>query len=95
MEQPSGFQLGQTMVCKLCKVIYELKQTPRAWYDRLSMFLGTMNFQTSKGDSSLKVRSSPHFCCYILIYVDDIIILGSSTTEVDHILICHMIAQFA
>lgn len=38
MSQPRGFTHPQypTHVCKLCKAIYGLKQSPRAWYSCLS-----------------------------------------------------------
>jgi len=33
MEQPVGYVAqGETKVCRLMKVIYELKQTPRTWF---------------------------------------------------------------
>ena len=36
MEQPPGFVAqGEThLVCKLQKAIYDLKQSPRAWFDK-------------------------------------------------------------
>lgn len=41
MEQPSGVVSYATLmhVCKLCKALYALKQSPRAWYNKLSSFL--------------------------------------------------------
>lgn len=94
MEQQTGFQQDNFMVCKLRKAIYGLKKAPRAWYERFSAFLGTLGFHTSKADSSPMVRSSSQSSCYILIYVDDIILMGSSTTEVQRI-ITLLNAQFA
>ncbi|KAL9272109.1 Retrovirus-related Pol polyprotein from transposon RE2-like protein [Drosera capensis] len=44
MEQPPGFQDASKpdYVCRL--KLYSLKQAPRGWYDRLSMFLWIHNF---------------------------------------------------
>lgn len=42
-----------------------------------------MQFIDIKSDSSLFVRFSPAGCILLLVYVDDIVITGSSTTEVN------------
>lgn len=85
MEQPDGFQVPSAspgLACHLKKAIYGLKQAPRAWYDQLSIFLKSLGFTTSRADTSLMVRLSSAHCCYVLIYVDDIIIMGSSSVAI-------------
>lgn len=88
MEQPADFQVSGTLplVCQLHKALYGLKQAPRAWYDRLSFFLHNLGFHTSKADSSLMNRSIGSQCCYILIYVHDILIMGSSDVAVSKLI---------
>ena len=39
VEQPKGFTNGKDKVCKLNKALYELKQSPRAWYKTISATL--------------------------------------------------------
>ena len=41
IEQPDGFQLSNNgdYICKLKKVLYGLKQSPRAWYEMLDSYL--------------------------------------------------------
>lgn len=36
MDPPIGFPIEKEKVCKLKKALYVLKQSPRAWFDRLS-----------------------------------------------------------
>jgi len=66
-----------TLVCKLHKAIYGLKQAPRSWFLKLSNTLISMGFHSSKSDSSLFLRFTPNGTLIILIYVDDIIVIGT------------------
>ncbi|CAN6541942.1 unnamed protein product [Malus baccata var. baccata] len=61
-------------VCILHKAIYGLKQSPRAWYSKLSSVLEAAGFKMSHADSFLFVRSSIVGKLVVLIYVDDLII---------------------
>lgn len=70
------------MVCKLHKAIYGLKQSPRAWYAKLSSVLESVKFQRSSADSSLLVKDENGSKLIVLIYVDDIIITGSNLAEI-------------
>nr|KYP44095.1 Retrovirus-related Pol polyprotein from transposon TNT 1-94 [Cajanus cajan] len=83
MSQPPGFNTQhKDKVCKLNKAIYGLKQAPRSWYCKLSNTLIHMGFHSTKSDTSLFVRFSKTTTLMILIYVDDIIITGSSKEEI-------------
>lgn len=57
MCQPSGFVDKQfpNHVCKLQRSIYDLKQAPRAWFQRFSNFLLQLGFEESTCDYSLFV----------------------------------------
>jgi hypothetical protein len=51
MEQLEGFtQEGEHLVCKLHKSLYELKQSPRAWNQKLDAFLKSFKFVRSDAD---------------------------------------------
>ncbi|RVW88563.1 Retrovirus-related Pol polyprotein from transposon RE1 [Vitis vinifera] len=84
MAQPPGFVDSDhpSYVCKLHKAIYGLKQAPRAWYHELRQFLLTSGFKNSHSDTSLFVLRSSNHVVYLLVYVDDIILTGSSDTLV-------------
>jgi len=66
------------LVCKLHKSIYGLKQSPRAWYVKLSTVLTELGFTRSNADHSLFVRTKPDERLVVLIYVDDLIVTGNN-----------------
>jgi len=79
MIQPPGFEVtDSSLVCKLNKALYGLKQAPRAWFERLTSTLLKFGFCASKCDPSLFTLHDNHHSTFILVYVDDIIITGSS-----------------
>jgi histone deacetylase 1/2 len=87
MQQPPGFEDPQFPhhVCKLQRALYGLKQSPRAWYARLSDRLLQLGFVSSKADTSLFIYAHHGVQIFMLVYVDDIVIAGSSVTVVDRV----------
>jgi histone deacetylase 1/2 len=87
MRQPPGFEDERhpEYVCKLQKSIYGLKQSPRAWYSRLSDKLHPLGFQAAKTDTSLFVFCQPCLTMYLLVYVDDIVLASSSPRASDRL----------
>ena len=57
MKLPQGYSQSNdtNLVCKLHKAIYGLKQSPRAWYAKLSFVLEQVGFRKSHADSSIFV----------------------------------------
>ncbi|KAK9207149.1 hypothetical protein WN943_017434 [Citrus x changshan-huyou] len=88
MPQPEGFINSQfpTHVCKLQKALYGLKQAPRAWYDRLKGSLVQWGFRSSKSDTSLFFKHIGRNVLIILVYVDDILITGSSEVYISEVI---------
>lgn len=80
MEQPLGFQdvNNPHHVCLLKKSLYGLKQAPRAWFDKFSTCLMKLEFRCSQADSSMFVYNYGKHLIIILVYVDDVIIIGSN-----------------
>ena len=68
------------------KAIYELKRAPPAWYQELRTFLLSLGFVTSHTDSSLFIYSCGTTLIYFLVYVDDLIIIGSDPLLVNTII---------
>ncbi|CAJ2647961.1 unnamed protein product [Trifolium pratense] len=82
MHQPLGFRDHQhpNYVCRLKKSLYGLKQAPRAWYQRFADYVATIGFHHSTSDHSLFIYRRSSDMAYILLYVDDIILITSTQT---------------
>ncbi|KAJ1698573.1 hypothetical protein LUZ63_007085 [Rhynchospora breviuscula] len=85
MQQPPGFSdpMHPTFVCKLNKALYGLKQAPSAWFHKLKAFLIFNEFKQSQADTSLFIYTKGNITVYILIYVDDIIVTGNSSSAIN------------
>lgn len=79
---PSDFK-GSNPVCKLIKSLYGLRQDPREWFDKFATSLLAFGFVQSKSDSSLFYKHTSEAFLMLLVYVDDIILTGSSSSHID------------
>ena len=79
MHPPPGLEhlVKPGNVLRLKKAIYGLKQSPRAWYNKLSTTLNGRGFKKSELDHTLFTLTTPSGIICLLVYVDDIIITGS------------------
>jgi hypothetical protein len=79
-QQPTDFVDANRLdaVCLLDRSLYGLRQAPRAWFDRFAKFMITIGFTPTRSDSSLFVLRRGEDIAYLLLYVDDIVITGSS-----------------
>jgi hypothetical protein len=75
MEPPAGFDFG-TKVLRLRKALYGLKQAARAWNDELKRVLSKEGVIISETDASLFYLGREGRRCFLLIYVDDGLIVG-------------------
>ncbi|KAM1246265.1 hypothetical protein ACFX2J_042353 [Malus domestica] len=90
MTQPPGFQSAvypSQYVCKLNKSLYGLKQAPRAWNEKFTSFLPGLGFKSSFADPSLFVKHNAAGTVVLLLYVDDIILTGSSSILIDDVIV--------
>ncbi len=55
MEQPKGFTQSEHLVCKLHKSLYRLKQSPRAWNQKLDVFLKSIKILKNDVDFSVYI----------------------------------------
>ncbi|RVX16039.1 Retrovirus-related Pol polyprotein from transposon RE1 [Vitis vinifera] len=88
MSQPPGYldTTFPTKVCRLKKALYGLKQAPRAWFQRLSSALIQWGFNNSRTHSSMFLHFGESTTLIVLVYVDDIIITGCSSTQISSLI---------
>jgi hypothetical protein len=73
--QPPSFEDDKKLdhVYKLKKALYDLKQAPRAWHERLIDFLLSKGFMMGMVDTTLFTKKIGKDLFVLQIYVDDII----------------------
>nr|GEU73670.1 copia protein [Tanacetum cinerariifolium] len=85
VDQPSGFIDFQkpNYIYKLKKALYGLKQYPKAWYDRLKVFLIKREYSMGMVDNTLFMKKSKSHLIIVQIYVDDVIFGSTSQNLCD------------
>ena len=80
VKQPEGFLVKgkEGWVLRLKKALYGLKQAPRAWYFKLHSCLHSLGFIKSAYEQSLYLKRSIDVILIVGVYVDDLIVTGSS-----------------
>jgi hypothetical protein len=76
MQPPPGYSIPDGMVCRLRRSLYGLKQASRAWFERFASVVSAAGFSPSAHDPALFVHTSPRGRTLLLLYVDDMIIIG-------------------
>ena len=77
MKQPEGFIKpgSEELVCQLKKSLYGLKQSPKCWYDALSVYLKELNFQQSVADPCMFYKWERNDLTLLTVYVGDLILM--------------------
>ena len=78
MTQPEGYisKAKPESVCKLQRSIYGLKQASRSWNIRFDEAVKSFDFARSKEDPCVYIKRSDKHVVFMIIYVDDILIMG-------------------
>ena len=63
-------------VLRLEKSLYGLRQAPKLWYQHLARTLETIIFNRFRSSDCLFISSDPKRPVYLLVYVDDIMVVG-------------------
>ena len=87
MEQPDGFVVPreENKVCRLIKSLYDLKQAPKQWHEKFDTTLTSAGFSMNEVYKCVYYRYGGGEGVILCLYVDDILIFGTSTDEIDQI----------
>jgi hypothetical protein len=86
-QQPPGFvdPFAPDHVCLLQKSLYSVKQAPHAWHQQFVTYLCQLAFMPSASNACLFIYKVRDNVAYLLLYVDDIILMASSSDLQCHI----------
>lgn len=87
LQQPEGYALAgqENHVCRLQKCLYGLKQASRVWNRHFDSFIKKFGLQPSNADPCLYVRRSKNELVFVVIWVDDCLVIsnnGDMVTEI-------------
>ena len=89
MDPSPGFQAEREYagkVCRLRKSFYGLKQSSKAWFSHFSEVILSMEFVHYHSDHTCFIRCrSDGRCIILLVYMDDIILIGDDTPGITHV----------
>ena len=68
-------------MCLLGKALYDLKQSPRIWYNTLATFLAKLGFEAISADLGVFVKGHT----YVAVYEDDLLIVEPEKEEIQQL----------
>src|SRR5665213_3374868 len=79
MTVPEGIDHDLTSaVCRLNRTLYDLKQSPQMWNQKIDQYLINQRYIQLHADHSLYIRRSQSELAIIALYVDDLLILSDT-----------------
>lgn len=85
MTLPGNICNNSKVVCKLNKSIYGLKKSPKCWNTKFNNLMIEEGFVRSENDYCLYTKFFKDSRLFVLIYVDDLLILGTNLDEVENL----------
>lgn len=62
------------------------KASTRVWFDKLKTTLISLDYKPAKSDTPLFTKFGRGTTTYILVYVNDLIIIGDNEKEINHVI---------
>ena len=80
MKQTEGFIVKGNieLVFKLKKSLYDLKQSPRMWYQKFDTYILGFGFVRSKVDDCVYSKQVGDHFINIVLYVNDMVLIGNN-----------------
>ena len=72
-------------MCKLTRSLYGLKQAPRQWYKKFDSFMTKSGFCKAEKDPCCYFKKYTDSYVFLLLYVDDMLIVGSSMRDINNL----------
>jgi hypothetical protein len=87
MKQPEGFAVKgkKELTWKLKKSLFDLKQSPRMWYQNFDTYILGMGFVRSKGDHYVYSRKVGNHFIYVVLYVNDMLLVGNNMNVIKEV----------
>ena len=87
IEQPEGFEVEgkEQLVCIWKKSLYGLKQAPQQWYKKFDSFMTENGFKHTTADPCVYVKWFGENFTLLLLYVDDMLILGKDMSIISRL----------
>ena len=87
MMQPEGFvdPKNANKVCKIQRSIYGLVQASRSWNIRFDEMIKAFGFMRIYGEACVYKKVSGSFVAFLILYVDDILLMGNDIELLDNI----------
>ena len=84
MMQPEVFvnPKGANKICKLQRSIYGLVQASRSWNIRFDELIKAYSFVQTYGEACIYKKVSGSSVAFLILYVDDILLIGNDTTGI-------------
>lgn len=84
MDTPPGFHVSSAnrKVCKLKKALYDLKQSPHAWFERFRAAMINAGYKQTQVDHILFTKRNGLMITALMVYVDDIVVIGNDEKEI-------------
>ena len=76
LQKVPGLESISGNLVRLVKSLYGLRQAPRLWYERFAEAVLGLRFKKAEASFCLFVKESPNGNIYIIVYVDDVLIIG-------------------